>query len=116
MQRLVSQAQEQQAQAEDLAAGRDGRGRPGGAGQIGRDKAGRSKITLELGADLQEQLRQAAATEDCSISDVAEAAIRAFLAEWDAGRVDLHPFKTPARSLKALWKLELPGDYRPFSD
>lgn len=38
VQRLASQATEAQREIADQAAGRDGRGRPGNAGEVGRDR------------------------------------------------------------------------------
>lgn len=107
VQRLVSQAADAQAETEARNAGRDGRGRPGNAGAVGRDRTGASKATYALPTRRQELVRRMAEAEDVSQTDIVEAAIVALYNAWEAGRVDLEALKVPAKSLKATWHLEV---------
>ncbi len=112
--RLVKKAElRQQAQANQHT---DGRGQAGHAGQRGTDKTGRAKATYNIPVDRQELVRQMAEAEDVSQADIVEAAIVALYNAWQAAQVELYEFKSPTRSLKATWKLEIPDDFAPFSE
>lgn len=107
--RLVSQAHDAQ-----KAAHSDGRGKPGNAGQLGRDKEGVTKATYALPISRQDWVREIAEAEDVSKTDIAEAAIVAFYNAWKAGRVDLSGLKLPAKSLRFSWHLEIPDELSFF--
>lgn len=109
--RIMQRGKEKQEQNQ----GRDGRGQPGRSGQVGTDSAGRSKATYGISAEAQEIARRIAEAEEISQADVVEAALRIFHQIHQAGKVDLHPFKAPARSLKATWKLERLDEINFFS-
>jgi len=110
--RLVKKAeQRQQAQAKSSS---DGRGRAGNAGERGVDKTGRAKATYNIPVDRQALVREMAQAEEVSQADIVESAIVAFYNAWQGNRIDLHPFKAPTRSLKAIWKLEIPDDFQLF--
>lgn len=104
--RLVDQAG--QRQRESLS---DGRGRAGRSGKKGVDSAGRSKATYNITRPRQDFVREMAGAEDVSQSDIVEAAIVAFYNAWTGGKVDLTGLKTPARSLKATWKVAVPDEF-----
>jgi hypothetical protein len=111
--RLVKKAEErQQAQANQTS---DGRGKPGNAGERGVDKTGRAKATYNIPVDRQALVREIAQAEDVSQADIVETAIVAFYNAWQSNKIDLHEFKAPTRSLKAIWKLEIPDDFEFFS-
>ena len=103
--RLIGQAEARQEQAQT-----SGRGRPGHAGTVGRDKAGRAKATYDISLATQERLRAVAEEEGVVISDLVELAVIGLCTAVEAG-LDLHPFKTPTRNLRADWKLEAPQDF-----
>lgn len=107
VERLVSQAQAEQEKIADQNAGRDGRGRPGNAGEKGKDKTGASKATYALPTRRQELVREMAETEDVSQTDIVEAAVVALYNAWKGGRVDFEPMKTGAKSLRVTWHLEV---------
>lgn len=107
VERLVSQAQAEQKEIANKTAGRDGRGRPGNAGERGKDKTGASKATYALPTHRQELVREMADAEDVSQTDIIEAAIVALYNAWKAGRVDFGPIKTGAKSLRVTWHLEV---------
>jgi hypothetical protein len=112
--RLVKKAeQRQQAQANPPS---DGRGRAGHAGERGVDKTGRAKATYNIPVDRQAMVREMAQAEEVSQADIVESAIVAFYNAWQDNQVDLHPLKAPTRSLKAIWKLEIPDDFQLFSE
>lgn len=91
---------------QDEAQGRDGRGQPGRSGEKGTDSTGRAKATYGITLAAQEIARTIGEAEGISQADVVEVALRAFEQLYQAGKIDLYPFKTPARSLKATWKLK----------
>lgn len=109
VERLVSQARHAQ-----QAVHSDGRGKPGNAGEVGRDKEGVTKVTYALPISRQDLVRQMAEAEDVSKTDIAEAAIVAFYNAWKAGKVDLSGLKTPAKSLRFSWHLEIPDELSFF--
>ena len=112
--RLVKKAEErQQAQTKPNS---DGRGRAGHAGERGVDKTGRAKATYNIPVDRQALVREMAQAEEVSQADIVEAAIVAFYNAWQENQIDLHQFKAPTRSLKAIWKLEIPDDFQLFSE
>lgn len=109
--RLLNKAEEKQRQAQTSGAGR-----PGNAGERGRDRSGRSKATYDISTETQDRLRAVAEAEGVVISDLVEAAIAAFCTAYEAGKVDLYPLRVPTRSLKADWKLEIPYEFELFSE
>lgn len=107
--RQASQVQaEEQAQAEGRVIGR---GKPGNAGQVGRDKTGLTKATYALPITRQEMVREIAAEEDVSQTDIVEAAIVAFYNAWQAGQIDLSELKVTTKSLRVSWRLEIPDNF-----
>jgi hypothetical protein len=101
--RMVGEAQARQ----DIEQGKDGRGRPGhGGGQVGVDNLGRTKATYSISLAAQEIARAIGEAEEISQADVVDVALRALDQLYKGGKIDLLPFKIPARSLKATWKLE----------
>lgn len=108
---LVGQSQEAQAEEQAKAAGKDGRGKPGNAGELGKDKAGLTKATYALPIERQALVREMAESEDVSQTDIIEAAVVAFYNAWQANRVDLSGLKTPAKSLRFSWHLEIPDNF-----
>lgn len=94
----------------------DGRGRAGHAGQRGRDKRGHEKVTYYLPLDRQNLVREIASQEDVSQTDIVEAAVVALYNAWRSGKVDLEELKSPARSLKVSWKLNILDEFGFFSD
>ena len=113
---MLDQAQVAAAEEEARASGRTGKGKPAHAGTLGVDQAGRSKATYDITEATQTAIREIAQAEECHISDIAEAALRLFVVKHQAGQIDLHPYKVPTRSLKAIWRLELPPEIDFFSD
>lgn len=103
--RLLGQAEEKQEQARTT-----GQGRPGNAGAVGQDRAGRSKATYDISTATQDRLRAIAEAEGVAISDLVELAAVAFCTAHEGGKVDLYPLRVPTRSLRADWKLEVPQD------
>lgn len=110
VQRLVGEAEQRQRERST-----DGRGRPGHAGRIGQDNLGRSKATYNLPVERQNLVREIAGAEDVAQADIVEAAVVALYNAWQAGKVDFHELKTPARSLRVSWKLVVPDDFAPSS-
>lgn len=109
-QRVMERSREKQAVEQT-----DGRGRPGHGGTVGRDSAGRSKATYNISLAAQEIARAIAEQEEVSQADIVEAALLVFRSAWQAGRVDLFPYKVLTRSLKVSWRLELPAEIDLFS-
>ena len=103
--RMVGAAQDRQQAEEDKAAGRDGRGKPAGAGELGKDKAGLTKATYALPLARQALVREMAEAEDVSQTDIVEAAIVLLYQRWQAGQVDFSAIKQPAKSLRFSWHL-----------
>lgn len=108
---MVSNAEVAQAEIANKNAGRDGRGRPGNAGEKGRDKTGASKATYALPVARQELIRQMAEEEDVSQTDIVEVAAVILHNLRKAGKIDLEALKVAARSLKVTWHLEIPDDF-----
>ena len=108
VQRLIGESERRQKEEAT-----DGRGRPGHAGQVGQDKQGRSKVTYNIPLDRQALVREMAQDEDVSQADIVEAAIVALHNAWQAGKVDFHLMKNPARSLRVSWKLTIPDEFTP---
>jgi hypothetical protein len=106
--RMVGAAQSRQEAEEAKAAGRDGRGKPGSAGELGKDKTGLTKATYALPVQRQALVRKMAEAEDVSQTDIVEAAVVALYSAWQAGQVDFSGLKTPAKSLRFSWHLEIP--------
>lgn len=110
--RMIREARSRQV---EQSAG-DGRGRAGNSGRVGVDSSGRSKATYNISLAAQEIARAIAETEEVSQADIVEAALLAFGSAYEAGLVDLHPYKRHTRSLKVSWTLELPEEFQLFSD
>jgi hypothetical protein len=109
--RMVDAAQARQDEAADLAAGKDGRGKPGHAGELGKDKTGLTKATYALPIARQALVREMAEAEDVSQTDIIEAAIIALYNTWKAGQLDFSGLKTPAKSLRFSWSLQIPDNF-----
>lgn len=107
--RLVGQAEERQ--REQVTRGR---GKAGHGGKVGQDKTGRQKASYDLSVKRQKLVRDMAQQEDVSQTDIVEAAVVVFYNAWRAGKVDLGEMREPARSLKALWKLNVPDEFSFF--
>lgn len=114
--RLVSEATDALEREEAKAAGKklDGRGKPGHAGQVGRDKTHRTKASYDLSLNRQQLVRDLAAAEGVAQSDVVELAIQLVHEAWQAGRLDFYRLRRPARSLRAEWKLDIPAEIGLF--
>jgi hypothetical protein len=111
VERLVSQATEAQQAEADKNAGRDGRGRAGNAGEKGRDSQGTTKATYALSIERQAIAREIAEEEDVSQTDIVEAALVLLANARKAGKIDLSRLKTPIKSLRFSWHLEVPDDF-----
>ena len=57
-----------------------------------------------------------AKAEDVAQKDIVEAAVVAFYNAWQNGQINLEEMKTPARSLKVLWALNIPDDFSFFAE
>jgi len=101
VQQLVDQAQELQE-----AERSDGRGRAGHGGRLGQDSAGRKKVTVEMSLHRQKEMREMAEAEDCFPADIVNLAIARLYRTWQAGQIDLHPLKIPARTPRVQWRLD----------
>lgn len=108
--RLVGKAEQRQRESAT-----DGRGRAAHSGQLGRDKSGRSKATYDLPIDRQRLVREMADQEDVSQSDIVEAAVVALYNAWQADQIKLSDLREPTRSLKVMWKLNVPDELSLFS-
>ena len=89
-----------------------GKGKPGHAGQKGTDRTGRAKMTFDLSPERQTMLREIADTESVALSDVVEAAIVSFHNQWQEKEDVFYLIRERARSLRVLWKLIIPDDWR----
>ena len=76
-----------------------------------RAKAKRPKQTYDLPQSLIDAVRAIADRESVAQSDIAALALIDFVERYEAGKVDLHTRKAPARSLRVDWKIELPKDW-----
>ncbi len=90
--RMVSQAQDKLAEEQPRAEGKklDGRGRPGNAGQVGRDASGNAKTTIRPSAEGQALLKQLAMEQHLTQDDVAELGVRVLAVVLAAGLIDVH--------------------------
>ncbi len=100
----------QQGLAQQAAMLSDGRGEPGHAGEVGVDKRGQEKATYYISAARQALVREMAGAEEVSQADMVELAIVGLYNAWRAGKVDVSGMKSPARSLRVLWKLTIPDE------
>jgi hypothetical protein len=113
--RMVNQAAERQEAEDAKAQGKDGRGRPGHAGKVGRDNKGTEKRTYYIPLGRQELVEEIAKIEEVSQSNIVEAAILAFYNAYKAGKVDLYQYREiHGQSLKVAYRLELPDDFNIF--
>lgn len=101
--RLIEQAQEKQ----DQAQGKSGSGRPGHAGQRGKDKTGRAKMTLDISPERQAMLREMSEAESVALSDLVEYSIAMLYRDWQGKENYFYRIRKPARSLRVDWKLEV---------
>lgn len=74
-------------------------------------KAARPKATYDLSTKVIDQVKRVAAEEDVSQSDIVAWALTEFLDRYREGGVELAPHKKPTRSLRVLFKLELPPNW-----
>lgn len=102
---LVGESEQRQ---RELAT--SGRGKPGHAGQLGKDKNDRDKATYDLSVERQALIREMADAEDVAKSDIVEAAVVTFYNAWKERKVSLNDLKEPTRSLRVMWKLKIPDD------
>ena len=75
-------------------------------------KARRPKATYDLTLTLLDAIDRIAEAEDISKSDAVAWALCKFLDQYEAGQVDLEPFKISARSLRFACKLKLPARWQ----
>ena len=112
IQNLVGQAREKQ-EAEKT----DGRGRAGHGKKKGVDKQGKAKKTFIIPLPLQALIEEMAEEEEVSQADIVCAATRLFYNLWSNSQIDLHEHKEiHGKSLRVVFKLELPQDFNPFLD
>lgn len=97
--------------SEEKPKKKDGRGKSGHGGELGQDHTGRSKVTYNISKERQALVRNIAKKEEVHYYDIVEAAIVAFANAYEAGQVDLSPYKKSATSLKAANTLEIPPDF-----
>ena len=93
---------------------KDGRGKPGHAGQVGVDKSKYPKSTYRMPLKSQMLVRQMAKEENVSQAVIVEIALVAFYIAWKTGILNLDDMKVVARSLRVDSKLVIPDDYNPF--
>lgn len=75
------------------------------------EKNKRPKATYDLPKALIEVVQDISDSESVPRSDIAAWALIDFVERYQAGNVDLESHKKPTRSLRYLYKLELPGDW-----
>ena len=92
-----------------------GRGLAGHGGKLGQDKRGHQKATYNIPIEIQTMVRSIAEAEDVGQADIVHAAIVALHNAYQAGKVDFHAMREPARSIRVLWKLSVPEDFGTFS-
>jgi uncharacterized protein YdbL (DUF1318 family) len=89
-----------------------GKGMPGHAGQVGKDKQGRSKATYNINLDRQAMVSEMADAEDNTTkASIAEAAIVLFYNFWKAGLIDFYELREPAMAARAKWELSVSDDF-----
>ena len=112
---LVGQSIATQAAITAEAEGRDGRGRPGNAGEIGRDAAGRYKLTADVASGRKGQVDEMAIGLGLSKADVVDAALANMYTLFKAGKINLDLFKiyVPHKNQpgKVTMKLNLPDEF-----
>jgi hypothetical protein len=118
--RMVSQAKDKLAEEQARDEGRDGRGKPGHAGQVGRDASGQYKTTIRPSAEGQELLRRLAAEQHLTQDDVVELGLRVLAVVLAAGRLDVHAMtyikyndKRPWLSTTRIDWARFRGDFLP---
>jgi hypothetical protein len=92
------------------------RGKPGSAGRVGQDQTGRQRATYDVTIPRQNMIREIAKAEQTGQGDIIEAAIVAFYNAWQAGKVELEPYKSVHASLKSPFKTIVPDEFDLFSD
>ncbi len=68
----------------------------------------RPRMTYDLPARMIEMVKAVADKEQCAQSDLVALALADWLADYEAGQVDLEPLKVNAKSLRFVYHLELP--------
>ena len=71
----------------------------------------RPKATYDLPLTILAAIEQVVRAESIARSDVVALALVRFLADYQAGKVDLTALKRPARSLRYAWKIKLPAEF-----
>lgn len=108
----------QQIQANNLR--RDGRGKAGNAGEKGTDKRGISKKTIPLPLETQSQIERIATAENIPQGDVVMVAMRILNELYNAGKIDIDPFKELVYSEKQPWRsstrLVIPYEFYFFGE
>lgn len=90
--RMVGKAQGELERQQDLAEGkkRDGRGRPGNAGQVGIDSSGANKTTVRITAEGQALVKQLCGEQHLTQDDIVELGARVLAVVLAAGLMDVH--------------------------
>ena len=113
--RIMGRAEEELNEAQP----RYGKGKPGHAGRIGIDSAGRHKLTADVAPGRREQIETMSQELGLSKSDIVDAALAAMWTAFQAGQIDLDEFKiwvaNENQPSKGNWKLNLPDKFSFFS-
>lgn len=86
---LVSQYEAQK----DRDEGKTGRGRPGNSGEVGKDSAGRHKISADVKPSRRDEIEVMAAALGVSKSDIVDAALADMWTLFEEGKINLDPYK-----------------------
>jgi hypothetical protein len=73
-------------------------------------EAQRSRLYLDLPDDLQGQLRRLAGEHDCSLSSLAAFLLHDALGRVATGALSIDEYRTPARSLRFSYVIEIPDE------
>lgn len=74
-------------------------------------KKKRPKGTYDLSLKLLDKVREVSKIEDVPQSDIVAWALIEFLERYEGGDVDFEDHKKPTRSLRYLYKLDLPSEW-----
>ncbi len=112
-QRIIEQGLQQQ---ESLYS--DGRGRPGHAGEVGKDKLGTSKATYNISIARQKLVKKMSQDERVEVpkNDIVEAAIVLLYNAWQQNPEILEALKVPSRIPAFEYRLAVPDEFGFFSD
>lgn len=91
--RLVGDAQEAQDRIKAEAEGRDGHGKPGNSGEVGRDSWGRYKISADVTPGRRGDIEKMSVALGVSKSDIVDAALANMVTLFEEGRINLDPYK-----------------------